>query len=644
MTQEVQDIYIEETEKELALDDCSTILQKDFRYNGANPSFPDSENRLFALFSIDELLQKTALHCSGDFAFYAGGWQSWGYGGELAEGEKLPPYTPLVPQWKHYIAFPGKTRKNSGLEGEFIIYLRWGKKYLVLASAANVSEEAPVPPVRFCVDRKKRKISCYVYSDGKEWKTDELVARLCIFSCSSYFALKDAISCIFGGLESSRFDYLRFLSAPDSNFRSGGWESWYNHYANINAKLIQEDLISLGKTENIIKLFFMDKKLPTVFQVDDGWEQALGDWDVLKERFPEGMTALAKSISSSGYIPGLWIAPFIVDWRSDFAKNHCDWILKDKKGKPIAAGMNFLWGAKWGKEQPSFPYSYFCLDLSRDDVLSYLDSLMEKVVNEWGFRYVKLDFLFAGMIYGSFANGGAAYEWYDRALKVVTSRKTNNHGERVAYLGCGLPLESSFTILPLSRIGPDTKEDWDTPLLAKINFPARPGAIVNMLSTLGHAFWNQSIFINDPDVIFMRYENISLSDTEKELVALVNYLFASQIMHSDDLLSFSEETDGAFTKKIFSLYKQLDGVEFGLENRGAKEFIIFSRDKQWCGIINLSEKPFTLTKKELLESLKKTEGTLVPLIEHCVSVDEIYTAESHSISIYQVKGISKNSF
>ena len=79
---------------------------------------------------------------------------------------------------------------------------------------------------------------------------------------------------------------------------------------------------------------------------------------------------------------------------------------------------------------------------------------MEKAINVWGFRYLKLDFLFAGMIDGKFANGGSAYIWYDRAVKKLTRRVINSSGERVAYLGCGLPFESSFMYFPLSRIGP----------------------------------------------------------------------------------------------------------------------------------------------------------------------------------------------
>ncbi len=629
-------------------------VYKDKNLSGKNQASPDSENRILGIFHINDLISKVfpkeaeTLCVSKDFYFYASGWQSWGFGGELAPGEIQKKYFPIVPQWKNYISFPGKEpkkvmgKKSSSskvLKGQFIIYFRWENNYLVLASSGNIGpDENLFPPVQFYVDRKSRSVTPVIYSEGKSWQDDECAAKISVFSASSFFELKERIAKLFGSSKNSRFDSLRFLSADSDKILTAGWESWYNHYADINTKLINEDLHALGKTDNIINAMYTKENKPVVFQVDDGWEAGLGQWEVWKERFPEGMENLASSISAKGYIPGLWIAPFIVDWRSPFAQSHKDWILKDKKGKPLAAGMNPLWGAAFGKNQPALPYSYFCLDLSRDDVLEYLDSLMDKVVNVWGFRYIKLDFLFAGMLKGNFAKGGAAYVWYDRALKVLTKRKANKSGKNVAYLGCGMPFEASYRCLPLSRIGPDTKEDWDVPYLRRANFTARTSAYLNMKATLGHAFWDQAVYINDPDVIFLRYENISLSDTEKELVALVNRLFASQLMHSDDPVHFSPASDGAFTNSIIDLYKKFDDQEFGHYNLTSDTYIIFSKSKKYCGFINVSEKPVTFSQEELYRLAGiGANKELVPLVEHCLSAAGIYTQEKHSISIFEVK-------
>ncbi|MBQ9622879.1 MAG: alpha-galactosidase, partial [Treponema sp.] len=442
---------------------------------------------------------------------------------------------------------------------------------------------------------------------------------------------------LFASDSAARFGSLGFLNTTPQGEKItvGGWESWYNHYADINNELIKGDLESLSHTENLIKTHFLDNKKPCVFQVDDGWEISLGDWDARRTRFPGGMTALASSISEKGYVPGLWMAPFIIDWRSEFAKSHRDWILRDKKGKPIAAGLNPLWGDTFGKEQPSLPWSYFCFDLSRDDVLAYLDHLIDTAVNEWGFRYLKLDFLFAGMIYGKFTNGGAAYKWYDRAVKVLTKRTVNKKGENVAYLGCGMPFEASFNAFPLSRIGPDTKEDWDVAWMKEAHFPSRTSAFVNMQSTLGHAFWNQGVYINDPDVVFLRYENISLDDKEKILISMVNYLFASQIMHSDDPVHFDAEKEGEFTKKIESLYKIFENEDFGVENRDSTSYFIFSKGEKYTGFINLSDESINIERNELISRFKEKPENLESVIEYGNRNGENFAFEPHSISIYK---------
>ncbi|MCR5725587.1 MAG: alpha-galactosidase [Treponema sp.] len=621
----------------------------EYRYHGTGET--DTENRVIDILSIQALIDSAVdagekdFCKKHDFAFYGSGWQSWGFGGELDPGCFQKRYIPVVPQWKQYFSIPGVqkkiVRRKKLLQGSFFIYLRWnngGKNtWLCIASVGNVHTQKdgqkPLPPVNFFVDRKRREIVCTACTDGKRWEADELMAQIAVFSAADFFTLRDTTRNLFAEDRNARFGSLAFLNtrADSTLIRTGGWESWYNHYADINHTLIEGDLQALGTTENLIKTELLDANAPCVFQVDDGWEIALGDWDARTDRFPGGMKALSQSIADKGYIPGLWMAPFAVDWRSETARAHRDWILRGNDGKPIAAGMNLLWGARFGREQPSLPYSYFCLDLSRDDVIAHLDALMEKAVNEWGFRYLKLDFLFAGLLAGAHANGGAAYEWYDKAVRTLTRRTRNNRGEPVAYLGCGMPFESSFNAFPLSRIGPDTKEAWDIGWMKRAQYEARPSAFASLQSTLGHAFWDNAVYINDPDVVFLRYQNISLNDKEKLLIALVNFLFASQLMHSDDPVHFDAEKEGAFTQKVRALYRQFDGVEFGLENLNSTSYRIFSRDGAYAGCINLGEKPVTVTKATLCKSKEKS---LAAVLEYAQETADSYIFEPHSISMY----------
>ena len=591
-------------------------------------NLPDSAHRPIDEISIYSLLQEITGMPSdpkiftNNYAFSRTGWQSWDAGWETMAGERTPRYIPfLIPALKKYIEVPESLYKKDKEYGQFIIWLRWNNFYLVAASTGNAPRsfaasagDTPdarttnaLPPVQYELCRKTNTITCRIYSTGKTWKNGDKTAEISFFLAKNYFELKETIRFLFRGAHAgtlsdansathwgSRFENLAFLGKTP-----GGWESWYNHYNKIDESLILEDLNALNTTENLIKCMYIDKKQPVVFQIDDGWQEGTGQWEINKARFPHGFADLTTKIREKGYIPGLWIAPFIFDYRVPFIKHHPDWILRDKKGKPIPAGFNAPWGAPIGKEQPAGPHNYFALDLSRDDVLQYLDGLIDRTINEWGFRYLKLDFLFAGMLYGCFKNGGAAYEWYNRAIKVLTKRTKANNGEPVAYLGCGMPFESSYQCFPLSRIGADTKEAWDFAVLKAVRFSGRPSAYINMKDTLGHAYWNDTVYKNDPDVVFFRKENCTLTDSEKELIALVNKLFAGQIMYADDPARFSPAEEAPLTQKILALYDKLENASFGNVRIAPDIYAVFSTDCKYTGIINLTENEYTIAQSDL---------------------------------------------
>ena len=498
-----------------------------------------------------------------------GGWQSWNPGFEVAPGKQQPSLiNRLIKPWNNYLVFPNTTFKpdKNLVLAQFISYLRWGDFYLVFASVGNVSRV--LPPVQFIFDRRDNTITIEICDKGNDWRRDDITAQIEIFTASSFFECKDKLREIYDSLHFSKISHLG--KTP------GGWESWYNHYANINEKLILEDLEALQKTENIISKGTFSSK---IFQIDDGWEQALGDWNVRQDRFPNGLAPLVEQIDSAGFIPGLWIAPFIIDSRSQTAQKHPEWLLHDLNPKRplVPAGYNPLWGKNG---------TFYCLDLSRDEVIDYLDKLMETVINEWGFRYIKLDFLYAGMLFGDYEYPTASYKIYNRAVAKLTSRLTNKKGQPVAYLGCGLPFELSFKYMPLSRIGCDTYEHWKNKMARVLNWNGRNEAYLNLKDTLGHALWNNTVFANDPDVIFVRTQNCSLSEEEKLLIAKTNIIFGSQFMYSDD-----PGTEGTVERKLANRINEFRNKyaaqEFGLIQTQEDIFKVFNRDRSIEGTIDL---------------------------------------------------------
>ena len=70
-----------------------------------------------------------------------------------------------------------------------------------------------------------------------------------------------------------------------------------------------------------------------VFQIDDGWQLAHGDWEPNK-KFPSGMNTMAEKISANGRTPGLWLAPFMVSANSQLQKITLTGFYSTKKELP----------------------------------------------------------------------------------------------------------------------------------------------------------------------------------------------------------------------------------------------------------------------------------------------------------------------
>jgi alpha-galactosidase len=551
------------------------------------------------LWTFDELAGRAGMDAESravfasakDLALQCGGWLSWSAGWELMRGESLPRRVLVLPALRKLTNREGDSLEPvfpvpleaempmlppEGWEsGHFIIYLRAGSRYLCIASR----DGGALPPAGFRIHREARAIIAEVFCPDKAWKLQDTLAELVIFSAEGYFNFKDTLRHFYRQEDS--FKKTEFLWGGGDR-HPGGYESWYNHYTFVNEKIILNDLSALGKTENLLKLDFLDRQRPVVFQIDDGWEKNVGEWEVNALRFPGGLAPVAKKIEEEGYIPGLWFAPFLVTRKSRIFTERPGWLLRDKDKREIAAGFN-----------PNWDGEFYCLDLSRKDVLDYLGRIMDRAIDEWGFRYLKLDFLYAGFFSGAYSGGGSPYEHYEEACAVLTARDKTASGQPVAYLGCGCPLGPSYRHFPLSRIGADTREHWDWKLPRLLGHTGGPSAYINLMDTIGRSYLNGTVYCSDPDVIFLRSKNCSLRENEKELIALVNFCLGGQIMLSDDPRQMSA-ADTALTRRLVKLFDILAGDEYGAVRLDRNVFRLESRSGKTAGLINLGRRPYRL--------------------------------------------------
>ncbi len=285
------------------------------------------------------------------------------------------------------------------------------------------------------------------------------------------------------GEESACFqEYVRRLetsfSPPGLRPAPRVWCSWYSLYTAISERLLLSILNGLGD-------------LPfDVFQIDDGWQASIGDWEA-NRKFPSGMAALADRIRASGRTAGLWLAPWIAVPSSRLFREHPDWFLRDERGRLVSAGFN------WGEP-------LYALDLTLPPVQDWLFALMRRV-RSWGFDYLKLDFLYAGALPGIRRGSPLSREMaYREGLRLLRQ----GMGEDAFLLTCGAPILPSLGLCDAMRVGPDVAGIWESDRDAVLLYNhAMPGAR-NALRTTLHRLWLSPLVHPDPDVVyFSRREN-----------------------------------------------------------------------------------------------------------------------------------------
>jgi alpha-galactosidase len=119
--------------------------------------------------------------------------------------------------------------------------------------------------------------------------------------------------------------------------------------------------------------------------------------------------------------------------------------------------------------------------------------LIRTVVHEWGFRYLKLDFINAAAAH---LPGRDRERIYRDALRVVREAA----GDDVYLLGSGAILIPSLGLLDGLRSGPDVAPMWDNYASIDPSDATARNAVVNSV----HRVWQSPLIEVDPDVVYFR--------------------------------------------------------------------------------------------------------------------------------------------
>ncbi|MBI9010729.1 MAG: alpha-galactosidase [Clostridiales bacterium] len=398
-------------------------------------------------------------------------------------------------------------------------------------------------------------------------------------------------------IESGDFIALKEKYFKNRSQKVSGWTSWYNYYTDINEEILLNNLNHIN-----------EKKLPfEIFQIDDGYQTKVGDWLSVKETFPRGMAFLSEEIKLKGYTPGIWLAPFIVLDSSEIFKKHPDWLM-EIDGVYVKAGWSPVWKGH-----------YYTLDIYKDEVIAYLEEVFDIIINTWGFKFLKLDFLYAM---------ATPYKGKSRSAVMTDGVKLIQSLTKGAeILGCGVPLINVKDRFKFCRIGADVYEKWEYMLLKHLKYRERVSTYNALKSTIGRSLLNGSWFTSDPDVFYLRNGDVKMTATQKNTLFKVNVLLGSLLFVSDDVGLYTKEMD-YMLRSMYPLYEteiisidvvdELYEIEFSSNNR---VYILY---------INLSKKE----KKIRIKSDLYLEGALYEP-NHILNIKPFETRVGHLFELQQ---------
>jgi alpha-galactosidase len=396
-----------------------------------------------------------------------------------------------------------------------------------------------------------------------------------------------------------------------------GWTSWYNYYTQISEQIILQNLSAISKEQIPID----------IFQIDDGFQTAVGDWLSIKPEFPRGMKAIAEAIKDQGYRAGLWLAPFICERKSSIYREKKHWLLFDEQKKPVVAGFNPLWS-----------WYFYALNLQEPEVRAYLRQVIECALDDWGFDMLKLDFLYAAALQPppGQTRGAAMFEAMSWLRELA--------GDRLL-LGCGIPLGSAFGLVDYCRIGSDVALKWEDKLLRFGNYRERVSTINSLISTIGRRHLNGAVFGNDPDVFFLRHDNIKLSPNQKNTLFMLNNIFGKLVFTSDDISRYSK-TEKRLYRSMFPLRSK--SIHRVMEDNGCYTIEFSIGDNQYVAVANLTEQRRDITLQEGIYFANQIELDQGDFTRHdAVSALEAYSSRCYlriSDQAYTIAGSTGHLF
>ena len=498
---------------------------------------------------------------SDETRLFLNGYQTWTESAELRLTHRIPRLNVLakrlIGMYGDYDFYKGRRHK---LQSWTYTYLR-GPDGITLCGSLSEKSGFTV----FEYDKREKRLCVLKDCGGLELKAGEGYAIFDLF--------------IITAEENAAFDayFAAAEIAPVRAKPATGWTSWYNYYTKVTEKNILDNLSA-----------FSAKSCPIdIFQIDDGFQTAVGDWLSINKKFPRGMAHLADEIHQAGYKAGLWLAPIVCEKRSLVYRQHPDWVL-------CKAGFN-----------PGWSGIFYTLDFYNPEVRAYLREVFDTVLNRWGYDMVKLDFLYAAALpkRRDKTRGEVMCEFF-AFLREISGDKL--------ILGCGAPLGPAFGVFDYCRVSSDVSLTWEDSFLRLLHYRERVSTRNALTSTIGRYQLDGRAFHNDPDVFILRDDNNRLSAEQKYTLYKINSLLGGLVFTSDNISRYTHEQAARFNARLSDTPK----THIRVETDGALRIFYTQDETDFCLIGNLTNRavsvrlPFggTLLEKNRLVFENETLG------------------------------------
>lgn len=312
-----------------------------------------------------------------------------------------------------------------------------------------------------------------------------------------------------------------------------GWCSWYQYFHDVTEGDLRSNLAHASSWPF------------DVFQLDDGYQRAIGDWLRTNDKFGTELDGLAAAIAEEGRVPGIWIAPFVAGPDSTVADRHPDWFALHSSGSRLVGVFNAGWGG-----------GVHTLDTTNPEVLAHLSTVAGELVR-LGFPYLKLDFTYAASITGTYQDPSRTPAQRVRAgYEAIRA----GAGADAFLLGCGAPLGPTVGLVDGMRIGPDVApwwhpktDGWYPPGHLEV-LPATANAWRN---TLSRSFMHRRLWLNDPDCVMLRSARTELSADQVRAWAMAVGASGGMALVSDDL-ALLDDSSRALLDEVVAVGRSVD--------------------------------------------------------------------------------------